>query len=107
MLSLENAMDEAEMRAFDARVRRILGSEEPVVYAGEPKLDGAGVELIYRKGALAVGSTRGDGRKGEDVTANLRQVRNLPPVLLSQGKTPAGVVSVRGEVVLPLAPSAA
>jgi DNA ligase (NAD+) len=103
MLSLENAMDEAEMRAFDERVRRILGSAEPVAYAGEPKLDGAGVELIYRKGVLAVGSTRGDGRKGEDVTANLRQVWNLPLVLRSKSKSPGSVISVRGEVVLPLA----
>ncbi len=78
MLSLDNAMDEAEMRAFDERVRRILGSAEPVAYAGEPKLDGAGVELVYETGRLAVGATRGDGRVGEDVTSNLRLVWSVP-----------------------------
>ena len=103
MLSLENAMDEAEMRAFDERVRRVLGSEEPVAYAGEPKLDGAGVELVYENGVLEVGSTRGDGRTGEDVTANLRQVWNIPLELAGGKTSQLGRVSVRGEVVLPLA----
>jgi DNA ligase (NAD+) len=102
MLSIENAMDEAEMRAFDERVRRILGSEEPVAYAGEPKLDGAGVELVYEDGVLVVGATRGDGRTGEDVTANLKQLWSVP-LTLAGGSTPKGRVSVRGEVVLPLA----
>jgi DNA ligase (NAD+) len=70
MLSLENAMDEAEFRAFDERVRRLLGSESSVEYVGELKLDGAAVELVYEDGRFAVGATRGDGRVGEDVTAN-------------------------------------
>ena len=64
MLSLENAMDEAELRAFDERVRRLLGTEQPVEYVVEPKLDGASIELVYQDGALAVGATRGDGRIG-------------------------------------------
>ena len=89
MLSLENAMDETEMRAFDERVRRILGSDAPVAYAGEPKLDGAGVELVYESGRLAVGATRGDGRVGEDVTANLRLVLTIPRVLADKGPTAA------------------
>ncbi len=101
MLSIENAMDEAGFRAFDERVRRLLGSEGPVAYAGEPKLDGAAVELVYEDGRLAVGATRGDGRVGEDVTANLRHVRSIPERLA--GSPPAGRVSVRGEVVLPRA----
>jgi DNA ligase (NAD+) len=100
MLSLDNAMDEAEMRAFDERVRRLL-DRDGVRYLGEPKLDGASVELVYEGGRLAVGSTRGDGRVGEDVTANLRQVLSVPLAL--RGKAPAGRVSVRGEVVFPLA----
>ena len=103
MLSLDNAMDEAELRAFDERVRRVLGSAEPVAYAGEPKLDGAGVELVYEAGRLRVGATRGDGRVGEDVTSNLRLVWSLPLTLGAGGPTPPPLVSVRGEVILPLA----
>ena len=103
MLSLENAMDEAEMRAFDERVRRVLATDSPVEYAGEPKLDGAGVELVYADGELEVGSTRGDGRTGEDVTANLRHVRGIPLALRGRKGGRPGRVSVRGEVVLPLA----
>lgn len=101
MLSLENAMDESEMRAFDERVRRVLGTTEPVAYAGEPKLDGAGVELVYEGRSLVLGSTRGDGRVGEDVTANLRQILSIPVGL--SNRAPEGRLSVRGEVVLPLA----
>jgi DNA ligase (NAD+) len=103
MLSLDNAMDEAEMRAFDERVRRLLGSPDPVAYAGEPKLDGAGVELVYEAGALAVGATRGDGRVGEDVTANLRQVWSIPLALDTSAHPAPKRLSVRGEVMLPLA----
>jgi DNA ligase (NAD+) len=101
MLSLENAMNEAEMRAFDERVRRILGSDEPLAWAAEPKLDGASLELVYEDGRLAVGATRGDGKNGEDVTANLRAVWSVPLVL--EGARAPTRVSVRGEVVLPLA----
>jgi len=103
MLSLENAMDEGEMRAFDERVRRILGSAAPVAYAGEPKLDGAGVELVYESGRLTVGATRGDGRVGEDVSANLQLVSTIPRVLADPGSKPPRHVSVRGEVILPIA----
>jgi DNA ligase (NAD+) len=100
MLSLDNAMDEAEMRAFDQRVRRVLDREAPVALLGEPKLDGVSVELVYEEGRLAVGSTRGDGRTGEDVTANLRQVVSVP-VALEPGRVPP-LLSVYGEVLLPL-----
>jgi DNA ligase (NAD+) len=103
MLSLENAMDESEMRAFDERVRRILGSDVPVAYAGEPKLDGAGIELVYESGELVTGATRGDGRVGEDVTANLRLVLTIPRSLGDKGPKPPRHVSVRGEVILPIA----
>lgn len=98
MLSIENAMDEAGFRAFDERVRRLLQRDGPVAYAGEPKLDGAALELVYEAGRLAVGATRGDGRVGEDVTANVREVPSIPGRLA--GAAPARV-SVRGEVVLP------
>jgi DNA ligase (NAD+) len=106
MLSLDNAMDEAELRAFVDRVARLLerGSEsasEPMM--GEPKLDGAGVELIYRNGKFDVGLTRGDGSVGEEITANLSQIFSLPMQLdESSGPVPK-LVSIRGEVVLPIA----
>ncbi|MBW2271375.1 MAG: NAD-dependent DNA ligase LigA [Deltaproteobacteria bacterium] len=99
MLSLDNAMNADEGRVFDQRIRRELGDEAAVAYVGEPKLDGAGVELVYEDGILSVGSTRGDGRVGEDVTANLRRSTSIP---LSLSGDAAKRVSVRGEVALPV-----
>jgi DNA ligase (NAD+) len=99
MLSLDNAMDEAQMRAWAERVARQLDRTQPIAFVGEPKLDGAAVELVYEDGKLTVGSTRGDGQVGEDVTANLRRIFAVPFAL--DGGAPARV-SVRGEVVLPL-----
>ncbi len=103
MLSLDNAQSADEMRAFDERIRRMLGSEDAIEFVGEPKLDGASVELVYEAGVLVVGSTRGDGQVGEDVTANLRQIWSLPLQLASAGAPYPERLSVRGEVVLPLA----
>ena len=100
MLSLDNAMDADELRVFDERVSRELGLEEPVSYVAEPKLDGAGVELVYENGLLLAAATRGDGRVGEDVTANLKNCQNIPLVLKSGDRHPERV-SVRGEVALP------
>jgi len=106
MLSLDNAMNPEELRAFHERVRRALGDERPVEYVSEPKLDGAGVELVYQDGVLAVGSTRGDGHLGEDVTANLRAARSIPlriPVPGARRPRPVPArVSVRGEVAIPV-----
>ncbi len=115
MLSLDNAMDADEMRAFHDRVGRLLreaGAEvadrdedlASLAYAGEPKLDGAGVELIYEDGVLVRGLTRGDGHTGEDVLANLRNVLSIPLRLDGERGRPAPpVASIRGEVILPLA----
>src|SRR6267143_4479393 len=100
MLSLDNAMWVEEVRAFDERVRRILERSDPIDYVVEPKLDGASVELVYQDGALAAGATRGDGQVGEDVTANLRISPSVPLSLQGEAR---GRISVRGEVVLPLA----
>ncbi|HIE04307.1 MAG TPA: NAD-dependent DNA ligase LigA [Candidatus Latescibacteria bacterium] len=97
MLSLDNAMDEEEVREFDERVKRSLGTDEDVGYVAEPKLDGLGVELVYEKGRLVVGSTRGDGFVGEDVTRNLRTIRAVPLVLLGD---PPERLEVRGEVIM-------
>jgi DNA ligase (NAD+) len=99
MLSLDNAMDEAQMRAWVERIARQLDRADAARFVAEPKLDGAAVELVYEDGRLAVGATRGDGQVGEDVSANLRQVLAVPLAL--SGPAPARV-SVRGEVVLPL-----
>jgi DNA ligase (NAD+) len=103
MLSLDNAMDEAEMRAFDERARRLLASDEPVAYAAEPKLDGASIELVYEDGRLAVGATRGDGRTGEDVTANVKAVWSVPLELDTRHVRAPARVSIRGEILLPIA----
>jgi len=103
MLSLENAFSEADMLAFDTRVKKELGlpAETELVYACEPKMDGLAVELVYEQGLLTVGSTRGDGSIGEDVTQNLRTVKSIP--LRLPCDYPLPLLEVRGEVYLPLA----
>jgi DNA ligase (NAD+) len=99
MLSLGNAFDEDGLRDFDRRVRAILDTDE-VTYVAEPKLDGLSVELVYREGAFSRGSTRGDGRNGEDVTANLRTIPSVPLRLRADGGIVPGLVEVRGEVYI-------
>jgi DNA ligase (NAD+) len=93
MLSIANAFDEEEVRAFDRRVCQAVGAEG-VEYATEPKLDGLAVSLVYRDGAFVQGATRGDGTTGEDVTANLRTVRSIPL------RIKANDLEVRGEVLM-------
>jgi DNA ligase (NAD+) len=97
MLSLNNAFDEDEVSAFDRRVREGLAIDE-VEYAAEPKFDGLAVSLVYERGALARGATRGDGYTGEDVTANLRTVQAIPLRLSVQ--RPPRLLEVRGEVFM-------
>src|SRR5690606_10023467 len=77
MLSLNNAFDDADIEAFDRRVREVLGVDT-VAYYCEPKFDGLAISLRYEQGRLVQGATRGDGYTGEDVTANVRTVKNLP-----------------------------
>ena len=98
MVSLDDARNEEELREFDRRVRKLLGTEEPVEYEAEPKLDGASLELVYEKGVLTVAATRGDGIVGEDVTPNARTIRNIPLKLF--GDDVPERVDVRGEVVM-------
>jgi len=103
MLSLDNAMDRDEFVAFDERVRRGLEMEDALIdFVAEPKLDGSGVELIYQRGRLVQGLTRGDGRVGEDVTSNLRKVPSVPDALACRPTSAPEFASIRGEVVLPL-----
>ncbi len=78
MLSLENATSEADLREFEARLKRALPGVE-FSYVCEPKVDGLGVALLYEDGVFTRGATRGDGRLGEDVTPNLRTLRSDPP----------------------------
>jgi len=99
MLSLENALDEEEFVEFDARVRRALGSDEPVTYLCEMKLDGVAVELTYQDGVLVTGSTRGDGTVGEEITDNLRTIGSIP---LRLNRPCPELVDVRGEVYIEL-----
>jgi DNA ligase (NAD+) len=98
MLSLDNAYNEEDLRAFDDRVRRGLASDRDVDYVAELKIDGLSIALTYDDGRLVRGATRGDGTRGEDVTSNVRTIRSLPLTLRGG---PPGRVEVRGEVYLP------
>jgi len=93
MLSIANAFDEEEVRAFDKRVRQAVGADA-IDYAAEPKFDGLAVSLVYRDGVLAQAATRGDGTVGENVTANLRTIRSIPL------KIAGAELEVRGEVLM-------
>jgi DNA ligase (NAD+) len=105
MLSLDSSQDEAALRRFDERIRDFLG-EESISYVVEPKLDGLSIELVYEDGRFLRAATRGDGVRGEDVTANVRTIRTLPLRLRDEGAgVPAvpGRLALRGEVVIPTA----
>ena len=94
MLSLANAFDEEELRAFDERVRKLAAA--PLSYVCELKIDGLAIALDYREGVLVRGGTRGDGRVGEEITANLRTIATIPLRLPKR----SGFLEVRGEVYL-------
>jgi DNA ligase (NAD+) len=102
MLSLNNAKDAEELKEFEDRIQRFLKHSGPVEYAVEPKIDGLAVELVYENGALAVGSTRGDGINGEDITRNLKTIRSIPLVLRGNSAPLPRRLEVRGEVFLSL-----
>lgn len=99
MLSLENAFSDAELKEFDRRVRARLKTDEELIYAAEPKLDGLAISLRYEDGVLVQAATRGDGSRGEDVTLNVRTIPSIPLALLGSG-WPA-ILEVRGEVYMP------
>ncbi len=100
MLSLQNAFDEAEIRAFDKRVRAAVGDK--VVYCAELKIDGLAMSLTYAKGRLQRAATRGDGTTGEDVTANIRTIRSVP-LAITPARGQPDLFEVRGEVYFPIA----
>jgi len=97
MISLDNTYSFDELKEWDGRVRRGLGSEG-LEYVVELKVDGVSANLTYRKGRLVIGATRGDGQTGEDVTANIRTIRAIP--LVFRGEDIPDFIEVRGEVYL-------
>jgi len=100
MLSLNNANNQEEMEEFEERIRRFLKSSQPIEYVVEPKIDGVAVELVYDQGRFVVGSTRGDGINGEDITLNLKTIRSIPLTLHRESKRFPQRLEVRGEVFL-------
>jgi len=98
MLSLDNAFEESDVYAFEDKIRRMLKHDIEGGYVVEPKIDGIAIELIYEKGKLVAGITRGDGFIGEDVTQNVKTIRSIPTILLAEN--PPEKIEVRGEVFL-------
>jgi DNA ligase (NAD+) len=105
MLSLDNAFSEGEVSEFETRVRKII-KEEAIEYLVEPKYDGVSASLIYEKGLLILGATRGDGIKGEDITSNLRTIQTIPLRLRNSDRKKGSEASlpsrieIRGEVLI-------
>jgi DNA ligase (NAD+) len=108
MLSLGNAMEEAEMHAWRERVARMLSADARITYSVEPKIDGLAIALTYVDGSFVRGATRGDGEIGEDVSANLRTIPSLPlrlrtPAADGVPHTIPAMIEVRGEVYIRIA----
>ena len=99
MLSLSNAMSEDEIIQFDKQVKRTLNQNNEVEYVAEPKLDGVAVEVVYKNGQFAFGSTRGDGVNGENISLNLKTIKSIPLKLRNHLESP-NLLEVRGEVFI-------
>jgi len=103
MGSLEKVTTDETLGKWADDVRKRLGTDEPVAYVLEPKIDGLAVSLLYESGTFTRGATRGDGERGEDVTPNLRTIRAIPLTMrVEDGRPPPRSLEVRGEVYLPL-----
>src|SRR5918999_1580550 len=103
MGSLDKVTTEEALAKWADDVRKRLGTDEPVAFVTEPKIDGSAVNLIYQDGEFVRGATRGDGYRGEDVTPNLRTIRAISPrMILPDGEKPPAVLEIRGEVYMPL-----
>jgi DNA ligase (NAD+) len=101
MGSLEKVTDDDALAKWADDVRKRLGTDEPIAYVVEPKIDGLAISLVYEHGAYVRGATRGDGSRGEDVTANLRTISAIP-LRLRDGAAPPARLEVRGEIYMPL-----
>ncbi|HNV86177.1 MAG TPA: NAD-dependent DNA ligase LigA [Candidatus Omnitrophota bacterium] len=102
MLSLDNTYSREELLDFDERVRKGLGGRDRVDYYVEEKIDGVSISLLYERGVLKLGATRGDGRFGDDVTNNIKTIRAIPLRISSAGDFPVPeILEVRGEVYMP------
>ena len=102
MGSLEKVTSEETLAKWAEDVRKRLGTDEPVAFVTEPKIDGSAVSLTYEGGRFVRGATRGDGQRGEDVTPNLRTIKAIPLQMRVTEEPPPPVVEVRGEVYLPI-----
>jgi DNA ligase (NAD+) len=102
MGSLEKVTTDESLRKWADDVRKRLGTDEPIAFVVEPKIDGSAVSLVYEQGVFVRGATRGDGSRGEDVTANLRTIDAVPLRLLAAAERPPALLEVRGEVYFPL-----
>lgn len=100
MLSLDNAFNEDELRAFDKRVRDRLKTDDAIEYVCEPKYDGIAVNLLYEDGQLVRGATRGDGTTGEDITQNVRTLQSVPLRLRGPAGSHPARMEVRGEIYM-------
>ncbi|MAP70536.1 MAG: DNA ligase (NAD(+)) LigA [Candidatus Marinimicrobia bacterium] len=100
MLSLENAMDENELRSFYERLQKGLNNKDKISIIAEPKLDGLGVELVYENGFFIHGSTRGDGITGENISQNLKTIPSIPLSLRTNKRNAIQLLEVRGEVFI-------
>jgi len=103
MLSLDNGFNDSDISDFDKRIKKLLDTDENILYTAEPKMDGLAVELVYEKGRLVIASTRGDGTNGELITSNVRTIRTVPLVLRGdKGRKIPPYLEVRGEVFMGL-----
>lgn len=100
MLSLQKVTTPEEFKDFDRRVKDGLGREDDIEYVIDPKLDGLAVELVYEKGLLTVGSTRGDGTRGENITQNLKTLKSIPLGLSEKAAEKYPLLEVRGEAIM-------
>tara|TARA_Y100000768_G_scaffold73230_1_gene51655 strand:+ start:3734 stop:5728 length:1995 start_codon:yes stop_codon:yes gene_type:complete len=99
MLSLSNAMSDSEIIQFDEQVKKILKTNEDIEYVAEPKLDGVAIEVVYIDGFFSHGSTRGDGKIGEDISSNIKTIKSIPLRLYNSNNVP-DLLELRGEVFI-------